>query len=140
MDPLELLRARASEVLRAATAERRAAERERQQARAELGRVALAAVEALETVADTLEGLRDELPANVRELVALSSKAAWERLEAAGITRDGREGEPLDLTRHRVLKTVAGARPGAVAAVLTPGITLGGARLRDAVVSAGPER
>jgi molecular chaperone GrpE (heat shock protein) len=140
MDMIEQLRERASEVLRAATAGRREAERAQQQASGDLARLALAAVEALETVADTLEGVQDELPAGVRELVRLSSRAAWERLEAAGIVLDGRAGEPLDLARHRVLKTVAGGPPGTVAAVITPGVVFAGTRVRDAVVASAAER
>lgn len=139
MDSIEELRARASEVLRAATAERREAERAQRQSHADLARVALAAVEALETLADALDGVRNELPPGVQELVRLSSRAAWERLEGAGIVLDGRAGEPVDLARHRVLKTVAGGVPGTVAAVIAPGVRFAGSRLRDALVTSVAE-
>src|SRR5688572_15370283 len=106
MDPIEQLRVRAAEVLRSAAADRREGERALQRCTSDLRRVVLAAVEGLETLADALEGLQAELPPDVRELVRISSQASWERLEAAGIVLDGRQGEPLDLARHRVLKTV----------------------------------
>jgi ABC-type transporter Mla subunit MlaD len=140
MESMQELRERAAEVLRAATAERREAEKVQRQAQADLAGVALAAVEALETLADALDGVQDELPAGVRDLVRLSTRAAWERLEAAGIVLDGRAGEPLDLGRHRVLKTVPGALPGTVAAVIAPGVRFAGTRVRDAVVTSGAER
>jgi molecular chaperone GrpE (heat shock protein) len=135
MDVIERVRTRAAEVLRAAAAERRDSERARQQSAGDMARVVLAAVEGLETLTDALDGLGDELPDRARELVALSARAAWERLEGAGVVRDGRVGEPVDLSRHRVLKTVAEGPPGTVAAVLTPGVTFAGTRIREAVVS-----
>ena len=140
MDALDEVRARAAEVLRAASAGRRESERARQQSSGDLARVALAAVEGLESLTDALDGLADELPAGARELVRISARAAWERLEAAGIVLDGRVGEPVDLTRHRVMKTIAQGVPGRVASVITPGVTFAGARVREAVVWAGEER
>ena len=140
MDAIEELRVRAAEVLRAASSSRRDSERAQLQSSSDLTRVALAAVESLEALTDALDGLQAELPAAVRETVRLSSRAAWERLEAAGIVLDGRVGEPVDLARHRVMKTVAKGTPGTVAAVVTPGVTFAGARVRDAVVWAVGER
>lgn len=140
MDAIEELRARAAEVLRAASARRRDSERAQQQSSRDLSRVALAAVEGLEALTDALEGLEGDLPESTRELLALSSRAAWERLEAAGVVRDGRMGEPVDLSRHRVTKTVAQGTPGTVAAVITPGVTFAGTRVRDAVVWVVGER
>ena len=140
MDAIEELRARAAEVLRAASSSRRDSERAQLQSSSDLTRVALAAVEGLEALTDALDGLQAELPDAVRETVRVSSRAAWERLEAAGILLDGRVGEPVDLARHRVMKTVAKGTPGTVAAVVTPGVTFAGARVRDAVVWVVGER
>ena len=140
MDAIEELRARAAEVLRAASSSRRDSERAQLQSSSDLTRVALAAVEGLEALTDALDGLQAELPDTVRETVRLSSRAAWERLEAAGIVLDGRVGEPVDLARHRVMKTVATGPPGTVAAVITSGVTFAGARVRDAVVWVVGER
>jgi molecular chaperone GrpE (heat shock protein) len=134
MDTIEELRSRAAEVLRAASQGRRDSERARQQSDGDLARVALAAVEGLEALTDTLDSLQAELPESARETVRLSARAAWERLEAAGIVLDGRVGEPVDLVRHRVMKTVAKGTPGTVAAVITPGVTFAGTRVRDAMV------
>jgi molecular chaperone GrpE (heat shock protein) len=140
MDAIEELRARAAEVLRAASSSRRDSERAQLQSSSDLTRVALAAVEGLEALTDALDGLQAELPDTVRESVRLSARAAWERLEAAGIVLDGRVGEAVDLARHRVMKTVATGTPGTVAAVVTPGVTFAGTRVRDAVVWAVGER
>jgi molecular chaperone GrpE (heat shock protein) len=140
MDAIEQVRARAAEVLRAAAASRRESERARQQSSGDLSRVALAAVEGLETLTDALDGLQAELPEGARELVRLASRGAWERLEAAGIVLDGRAGEPVDLSRHRVLRTVAEGAPGTVAAVVSRGVTLAGERVRDAAVWVVGER
>jgi molecular chaperone GrpE (heat shock protein) len=134
MDTIAELRARAADVLRAVSLGRRDSERARQQSSSDLTRVALAAVEGLEALTEALDGLQAELPESARETLRLSARAAWERLEAAGIALDGRAGEPLDLSRHRVLKTVPRGTPGTVAAVVTPGVTFAGARVRDAVV------
>ena len=135
------LRDRAAEVLRAASAERREAQRAQQQAAGDLSRVVLAAVEGLEALTDALDGVQNELPPALRDLLGLSASAAWERLEGAGVTLDGRVGEPVDLTRHRVAKTVPGeGAPGSVAAVVTPGVTFNGRRVRDALVWVAGER
>lgn len=143
MSSIEEVRASAATVLREATLARREAERALQDRTNALGRVALAAVEALESLTDALAGLEDDLPEAVRETLRLCARAGWERLEAAGIVLDGRVGEPLDLSRHRVLKQVA--RPDApaetVVSVIAPGVTLDGTRVRAAAVwiAAGKE-
>jgi molecular chaperone GrpE (heat shock protein) len=51
-------------------------------------------------------------------------------------------GEAVDLSRHRVVKTVpaGGAAAGTVAAVVAPGVTFNGRRLRDALVWVAGER
>jgi molecular chaperone GrpE len=136
------LRERAAAVLRTAAAERRQAQRAEEQAAGELARMVLAAVEGLEALTDAVDGVQDELPAPVRELLALSARAAWERLEGAGVTLDGRVGEAVDLARHRVAKTVpaGGAAAGTVAAVVTPGVTFNGRRMRDALVWVAGEK
>jgi molecular chaperone GrpE (heat shock protein) len=140
MDAIAELRARAAEVLRAASSGRRDSERARERSSGDLARVALAAVEGLEALTDALDALQAELPDGPRETMRLSARAAWERLEAAGIVLDGRVGEPVDLARHRVMKTVAQGTPGTVAAVVTPGVTFAGTRVRDALVWAVGER
>jgi len=135
------LRERAADVLRAAAAERRAAQRAEEQSSADLARVVLAAVEGLESLTDALDGVQGELPPALRELLTLSARAAWERLEGAGVALDGRVGEPVELARHRVVKTVASeAAPGTVTAVIAPGVTFGGRRVRDALVWVAGEK
>jgi len=142
MDAIQQLRARAADILRSASASRRDSERAQEKAAGALARVALAAVFGLEALTDALDALQADLPDGAREIVRLSSRAAWERLESAGIVLDGRVGEPLDLARHRVMKTVASAdgRPGTVSAVITPGVTFDGLRIRDALVWVVGER
>jgi molecular chaperone GrpE (heat shock protein) len=138
MTTIEHVRGRAAEVLRAAAHGRRDAERALVQSEGDGARVALAAVEGLETLSETVAGVREDLPAGLRDVLDLAARASWERLEAAGIRLDGQAGEEVDLARHRVVKTVAAAgRPaGTVASVVTPGVTFQGRRVRDAVVCA----
>jgi molecular chaperone GrpE (heat shock protein) len=134
MDAIEQVRSRAAEALKAEAHAHRDAERARAECAGELARLALAAVEGLETLSDALSGLRGELPDPLRTTLDHSARAAWERLEAAGLKLDGRVGETVDLARHRVLKAVAGREPGTVASVVTPGVTFQGRRIREAVV------
>ena len=134
MDVIEQVRSHAAEALKAEAHAHRDAERALAECTGELSRLALAAVEGLETLSDALSGLQGELPEALRSTLEVSTRAAWERLEAAGLQLDGRIGETLDLTRHRVLKAVAGGAPGTVAAVVTPGVTFQGRRIREAVV------
>jgi molecular chaperone GrpE (heat shock protein) len=132
------LREKAAEILRAAVREMRDAERALSECSADRGALVLSAVEGLETLADTVSALLPQIPEALRAPLELSIRAAWERLQAAGIERDGVVGEPVDLARHRVIKSSgAGAGgPQVVAAVLAAGITLKGRRVRPAAVSA----
>ena len=79
MDAIEQVRARAADVLRAASASHRDSERARQQSSSDLARVALAAVEGLESLTDALSGLQAELPEGVRDVVHLSARASTSR-------------------------------------------------------------
>jgi molecular chaperone GrpE (heat shock protein) len=132
------LREKAAEILRAAVRETREAERALSECTADRGALALASVESLETLADTVTALLPQVPEALRAPLELSIRAAWERLQAAGIERDGAVGEPVDLTRHRVIKSSGAGTggPQVVAAVLAAGITLKGRRVRAAAVSA----
>ncbi|HEX6739146.1 MAG TPA: hypothetical protein VF310_12780 [Vicinamibacteria bacterium] len=136
MGGIDQVRRRAAEVLKAASHAHRDARRALDACSRDLSQMALAAVEALETLGDAVSGVEDDLPSAVRGVLELSARAAWERLEAAGIRLDGRPGEPVDLSRHRVVKTVSAGIPGTVASVVTPGVTLQGQRIRDAVICA----
>jgi molecular chaperone GrpE (heat shock protein) len=136
VDAIEQVRTRAAEVLKAASRSHREAARALAECAGDLSRMALAAVEGLETLSDAVSGLQGELPGPLQSALDLSARAAWERLEAAGIQLDGRIGEKIDLGRHRVLKTVAGRAPGTVASVVTPGVTFQGKRIREAAVCA----
>jgi molecular chaperone GrpE (heat shock protein) len=138
MTGIEHVRRRAAEVLRVAAHGRRDAERALQESETDAARVVLAAVEGLETLSETVAGVRGDLPPGLREVLDLAARASWERLEAAGIRLDGQAGESVDLSRHRVVKTVAapGREAGTVASVVTPGVTFRGRRMRDAVVCA----
>jgi molecular chaperone GrpE (heat shock protein) len=136
MERIEHVRRRAAEVLKAASHAGRDARRALDACSQDLSQMALAAVEALETLGDAVSGVQGELAPGVATVLDLSARAAWERLEGAGIRLDGRVGEPVDLARHRVVKTVAGGLPGTVASVVTPGVILQGRRIRDAVVCA----
>jgi molecular chaperone GrpE (heat shock protein) len=90
--------------------------------------LALAAVEALELLSDATEPYKEDLHP-VRE-------AAIERLQRAGIRFDGAVGEPVDLARHRVVKSRrrAGVTAPVVSAVIRAGVTVGPVRVREAEV------
>jgi molecular chaperone GrpE (heat shock protein) len=62
-------------------------------------------------------------------------EAARQRLEQAGIRLDGAPGEPLDLARHRVVKSrrAAVGQP-TVRTVIRSGVTVGDVRVRPAEV------
>jgi molecular chaperone GrpE (heat shock protein) len=96
----------------------------------------LAAVEAQELLGDAVEQYGADLPADARRALEIIRLAAVERLERAGVRLDGAAGEALDLARHRVVK--ARRRPGLaaarVASVVRPGVSVGGARVREAEV------
>ena len=132
------LREKAAEMLRAAVHEAREAERALSVCAAEQGALVLASVESLETLADTVTAFLPQMPDALRAPLELAIRASWERLQAAGVQRDGVVGEPVDLGRHRVIKSSGGGvgGPEIVACVLASGITFKGRRIRVAAVSA----
>ena len=133
----DALREKAAEILRAAVRETREAERALSACSADQGALALASVESLETLADTVTAFLPQMPEALRSSLQLAIRASWERLQAAGLERDGAVGEPVDLARHRVIKTAAGASARqVVASVLATGILFKGRRVRVATVSA----
>jgi molecular chaperone GrpE (heat shock protein) len=137
----EEVRALALEVVRALAADRRASARDKAAADDDLARVVRSAVEALEAVAETTAALLPLVPEAARGALELAARGAWERLESAGIERDGAVGEALDLARHRVVRArpAGGAAPGTVVDVLAPGIVFRGRRVREAAVAVSAE-
>lgn len=101
-----------------------------------LGDLGLAAVEAQELLGDAVEQYGAHLPAEARQALQLIRQAAVQRLERAGVRLDGAPGEALDLARHRVVKARprAGVAAPQVATVVRAGVSVGGARVRDAEV------
>jgi molecular chaperone GrpE (heat shock protein) len=71
-----------------------------------------------------------------RDALELVLEAAWARLEAQGVVRDGAAGEVPDLTRHRVVRErrVGGGSGRRVSAIVEPGLVWRGRRLRPAAV------
>jgi hypothetical protein len=131
------LREKAAGMLRAAVHEAREAERALSVCSAEQGALVLASVESLETLADTVTAFLPQMPEGLRAPLELAIRASWERLQAAGVERDGVVGEPIDLGRHRVIKPSGGVGgQEVVASVLAAGITFRGRRIRVAAVSA----
>ena len=106
------------------------------QSRADLKAVVLAAVEGVEALVGIAAALGETLPAESARALSTAGQGAFERLEVAGVRRDGAVGEALDLARHLVVKrsTVDGVGPNTVVQVLSPGIVFAGERLRDAAV------
>lgn len=96
----------------------------------------LAAVEAQELLSDAVAQYGAELPSQTRRALDLIRQAAVERLERAGISLDGAVGETVDLGRHRIVKAKrrAGLAAPQVAVVVRNGVSVGGARVRDAEV------
>ncbi|HSB60897.1 MAG TPA: hypothetical protein VLI67_04215 [Vicinamibacteria bacterium] len=137
--------ARAREALRAVAHERRDAALAQAAAEKDAARVVGAAVEALETLEDTVGAYLDQLEPAARDAVRAAAESAWQGLEAAGVARDGAVGERVDLSRHRVVgrrevedrPAPGGAR---VLEVVAPGIVFRGSRVRPAVVVAGAPR
>ena len=129
-------RERARELLRALAEEKKRAEAGRNQSRSDLKEVVLAAVEGIEALAGIALALGDALPAESALTLTTAAQGAWERLELAGVVRDGTVGEALDPARHKVVKRRASGSvpPNTVLQVLSPGIVFGGERLRDAAV------
>ena len=110
--------------------------RGRDQSRADLKAVVLAAVEGIETLAGIAVALGDALPAESALTLSTAAQGAWERLEVAGVKRDGTVGEALDVARHKVVKRrpSGSVPPNTVLQVLSPGIVFAEERLRDAAV------
>ena len=127
---------RARAALRDVAHERRDALLQLGAARKDLGKVVGAAVEAIETLQGMLLACLDQLPTTARASLEAAAESAWQGLEGAGVTRDGTEGEPIDLGRHRVVKEVRGAGTPRVLEVVEPGVLFRGLRLRPAVVVA----
>lgn len=127
---------RARAALRAVAHERRDALLQLGAVRKDLGKVVGAAVEAVETLEEMLLACLDQLPLTARASLQAAAESAWQGLEAAGVTRDGAEGEPIDLGRHRVVKEVRGAGTPRVLEVVEPGVLFRGVRLRPAAVVA----
>jgi hypothetical protein len=98
--------------------------------------VVLAAVEGIEALADLVLALGETLPGESARALRTAAEGAWERLELAGVVRDGAEGEALDVARHKVVKRRASdsVPPNTVVQVLSPGIVFAQERLRDAAV------
>lgn len=99
-------------------------------------KVALAGLEAFELVEDTVAGLRDAMGAEVRQALEAALSGASEQLRRAGIDLDGAEGEVVDPSRHRVVKSTApsGLLPNRVKAVWRSGARFRGQRIRQAEV------
>jgi molecular chaperone GrpE (heat shock protein) len=135
---MEAVRAAAREALSESAQARRESAKARDEARQDLLRLALSAVEGLEALAGTAAGSLDALPPEVRETVGIAEQAAWERLESAGVRLDGEAGEAVDLSRHRVVKRLGRDGDGhdVVAEVVSRGVLFRGTRLRPAVVVA----
>ena len=132
----EVARERARELLRALAEDRKRADAGRNQSRSDLKAVVLAAVEGIEALAGIALALGDTLPAESAFTLSTAAQGAWERLEVAGVKRDGTAGEALDVARHKVVKRRASGSvpPNTVLQVLSPGIVFAGERLRDAAV------
>ena len=130
------VRQRAQNLLRLLAADRKRADAHDQQSRSELRTVVLAAVEGIEALADLVLALGESLPPESARALRTAAEGAWERLELAGVMRDGAEGEALDVARHKVVKRRASdsVPPNTVVQVLSPGIVFAKERLRDAAV------
>jgi len=132
----------ARQQLRDMSALRAAIAGEREDSRKQLVRTVLAAAEALEIVEGSLASLVervqgvDAMTGVARSIV----EAAWERLEEAGVCRDGARGEPIDPSRHRVVESRGPEGDvRVVARVVKPGLLLKDRRIREAWVVAGPQ-
>ena len=78
----------------------REAAKARDACREDLARLAMAAVDGVETLAETAAAYLDQLPPESREAVGIAIRSAWERLESAGVSLDGVVGEALDGPRQ----------------------------------------
>jgi molecular chaperone GrpE (heat shock protein) len=133
---LAVVRQQAQDLLRLLAAERKRADSHRQRSQAELHAVVLAAVEGIEALALLVQALGDALPEEPARSLRIAAEGAWERLELAGVVRDGALGESLDVARHKVVKrrTTDSVPPNTVVQVLSPGIVFAKERLREAAV------
>lgn len=129
----------ARDALRRASGERLSFRRELAAVRSQGSEALLAAIEGLETVEFTAGALLRGVPEAAAETLRLASQGVREQLERSGIAFDGEVGEPVDLARHRVVRTeVAPAgNSGRVLKVLRQGVVFRGKRLRPAAVVAG---
>jgi molecular chaperone GrpE (heat shock protein) len=107
-------------------------------ARQSAERLALASVEALELVADTISGFHGALDANAQQALEGALAAASEKLRQADIEQDGVVGETIEPSKHRVVKSAAptGRLPNRVTAIWRPGVRFKGQRIRQAEVAA----
>lgn len=140
-DRIEAARAAARDALRESVEARRESARARDESRSDLARLAVSAVEGVETLAETASAYLDALPSEAREAVSIAVQSAWERLESAGVSLDGEAGEEVDLGRHRVVKRLGpeGGGNDVVAEVVSRGVLFRGTRVRTAAVVAKRE-
>lgn len=133
---VRLAEERARELVRGLARERQGAFASLNECRADLEAVALAAVEGLEALAGIAEAFADVLGSEPAVALDTALRGAWERLELAGVVRDGAVGERLDVARHKVVKRrpTAEVAPNTVVQVLSPGLVFRKARLREAAV------
>ncbi len=106
------------------------------QCRKDLKALVLGSVEGLETLTQMVEAFADSLPAEHAKALEIATRSAWDRLELAGVVRDGCLGEALDVSRHKVVKrrSTDQAPADTVVQVLSSGLLLRGERLREAAV------
>jgi len=154
MNDVEPLRQAIGRAFRDVSAERAKLAAQEDASQDDAARAVIAAAEALEVVKGSLAALVEQLgggdtvPGAARAIV----EAAWERLEGAGVRRDGAVGEPIDPSRHRVVGSHEDGSPRSdkerdgqeghvrvVARVVKPGLRLGDRRIRAAWVVAGPQ-
>jgi hypothetical protein len=127
---------RARDLVRALARERQGAAAGLHECRADLEAVVLAAVEGLEALGGIAEAFAGALPADAAVALDTAVRGAWERLEMAGVIRDGAVGERLDVARHKVVKRrpSSDVAPNTVVQVLSPGLVFRKVRLREAAV------
>lgn len=136
-------RSAASAVVAELVGERRTRSAELSQCREGAVRLVLAAADAVELLEQTSAAVAAGLPSADREALRVAAHAAWQRLEAAGVERFGKVGEPVDRARHEVVKSLGRRRSGGgvVAEVVSPGVRFQGRQLRAAaVVASGDPR
>jgi len=132
----QVARDRARDLLRSLARDRQQTASHLHQSRADLRAIVLAAVEGIEALAGILDAFARELPAEPALALDTAVRGAWERLEMAGVVRDGAVGESLDVARHKVVtrRGSSDVVPNTVVQVLSPGIVFEKERLREAAV------